>query len=318
MRTKRFLPLLSIVAATAACLSPPSASAQEAEEGFVESFSNFFRPNWEKDFSATVGVKVWMNDWTRDSFLSDRIGFNFADTDIIINTSDTRPDTEISDTEVTPIPQASLRYRRLILVGSYYPETDFDFPDSEATITAITDPDAGAVEQITRFSGSAERKEWDIALGVNILFPYFTILGGYKEIDQTTDQGFTETKNFYDSNGVLTGTNTRSVSGTGKININGPFIGFAGSAPFGNSGFGMYGSYAHGFMDTDITDSGEPTHTYDADYDVAELAVFYAPDIKQYIKQWLPQIPLFGTSLYLGYRFQNIETEFSASLPDII
>jgi hypothetical protein len=66
-------------------------------------------------------------------------------------------------------------------------------------------------------------------------------------------------------------------------------------------GFGIYANYAHGFMDADISGS---TDTFDANYDVAELGFTYNT------KEWLPHMPLSAATVYAGYRYQSIETEF--------
>ena len=67
------------------------------------------------------------------------------------------------------------------------------------------------------------------------------------------------------------------------VDIEGPTIGIAASVPIG-SGFGMYGSYAHGFMDTKIrTVFGEgdfdigTSPDFDTSYNVAELGFTYTP-----------------------------------------
>jgi len=54
-------------------------------------------------------------------------------------------------------------------------------------------------------------------------------------------------------------------------------LGIAGTVPIAESGFGIYASYAHGFMDVDSKDVrvspqfNETSSNFDADYDVAEL-----------------------------------------------
>jgi hypothetical protein len=280
-----------------------SALAQEDKEGFVESFSNFFRPNWQEDLSVSVGAKVWMNEWTRDSFIrsgeSLQIPVTGGSIGIDVSTRDTAPDTFISGIEPTPIPQATISYKRLLIVGSYYPETEFDFPTTELTTTSTVSSGGSAVNLIrtTRFETTAEREEWDVGLGVTILDPYLAILGGYKEIDQKLT--------LFQLTTTTTPPSSSSRTANARIKLNGPIIGISGSAPFGKTDFGLYASYAHGFMDADITDPGEPTATRDAAYDVMEFAFIYAPGIKR----WLPQMPLSGTTLFAGYRYQNIETE---------
>jgi hypothetical protein len=282
-----------------------TALAQDTEEGFVESFKTFFKPNWERDFSVAVGVKVWLNDWTANSFLTTTSGFGVGNNVFSISATDISPDLITSDIEPTPIPQVAIAYKRLIIIGSYYPETSFDFDTVEAQVTTnISGNVEATVTNNISFEPTAEREEWDVALGVSIFHPYVSILGGYKQIDQEFRFNIPSTQTI----SVVGAQNPAPVSGENSsgadIKISGPIVGISGAAPFGNSDFGMYGSYAHGFMDADITNIGQPTETTSADYDVAELAFFYAPDISQ----WLPQKLLSGTTFFAGYRYQNIET----------
>jgi hypothetical protein len=290
------------------------ALAQEAEEGFVESFANFFQPNWERDFSVTVGVKVWLNEWTRDSFISQDFGFPQFPTTFFLASgqSSTRPQTQISDIEPTPIPQIGIRYKRLVVAASYYPETDFDFPISESTIFTNLFPSPGGgvlgISGTRRFDTTAEREEWDAALGVYVLYPYVVILGGYKEIDQKFSE--TVTDNFLTTLDGVGQQSSSSALSSSKIKISGPTIGISGSAPMAY-GFGLYANYAHGFMDSDITELRPGTTatvpvaaTFDAEYDVAEFGFTYNT------KEWLPHMPLSVATVYAGYRYQDIETEF--------
>lgn len=283
--------------------------AQEAEEGFGESFANFFNPNWKKDFSVTIGTKVWLNEWTADSFLTPQTNGTAGGISFDITAHDTRPGTLISDIEPTPIPQIGIRYKRLVVAASYYPETDFDFPVFESTITADLssnfNPSRTVIDKST-FNDTAEREEWDAALGVYVLYPYVVILGGYKEIDQKFSETVTGNFTIFDGVGNVVFQPPQSSSFfSRKIKISGPTIGISGSAPMAH-GLGIYANYAHGFMDADITDSGVPTVTADAQYDVAELGFTYNT------KEWLPHMPLSAAIVYAGYRYQNIETEFEA------
>ena len=81
-------------------------------------------------------------------------------------------------------------------------------------------------------------------------------------------------------------------------------------------GFGVYASYAHGFMDAKIRELCIRTplpvartlerQDFDADYDVAELRILLHPR-----HGWLaPHMPLSAATVYAGYRYQNISTEF--------
>ena len=62
---------LCLSTAALTLLSPFAAFADEPTGPTVwDGFSGWLSPDWSRDFSATVGVKIWINDWQRDSFLS--------------------------------------------------------------------------------------------------------------------------------------------------------------------------------------------------------------------------------------------------------
>jgi hypothetical protein len=281
----------------------------------------FSKPDWRKDFSVTIGVKVWVNEWTRDSFptrsaltsdVIDQLGGS-GTIESVFGPSG-RPQTQTSeDVEPTPIPQFSVRYKWLVLSGSYYPETEFEFRTTAdpLTITQVQDFIGIRTTQTTIFdTTTAEREEWDAGLGIFVL-PNVAILGGYKEIDQNVVDVFTidqiVTDNVFgttESRGLPAGTSSS------EIEIKGPTIGIAGSVPIAH-GFGIYASYAHGFMDVDLRDVGDDgTVTEgdaDAEYDVAEVGFTYTHGTKEFI----PFVPLSAATVYAGYRWQHIETDFS-------
>lgn len=280
-----------------------SAHAEENADNTIWSgFSNFFSPNWEEDFSATVGVKVWLNEWRRDSFFSDNVFANTPGGDRVeIRVEDSKPRAETSDLEATPIPQLSLRYKWLFITGSYYAKTDFDFDATERTRTVFINDQRFPLP--VRDDVSAERYEYDFGGGVYI-HQYVAILGGFKRIRQTIDI----TSTFNDGS-------TEKVRS--DLDVQGPTIGIAGSVPIGR-GFGMYANYAHGFMDVDIRDFNVTDNRTqddvdrDADYDVAELGFTYTYGMSN-----LPvHMPLSSATVYAGYRWQNFETDNPGSLAD--
>ena len=143
-----------------------AASAQEQTENTVWSgFTGFFSPDWKKDFSATVGVKLWINEWRRDSFF--RTSPFFTDgLSVEVLTRDSKPNAQTSDSvEATPIPQLGLRYKWLFLTGSYYSKTDFDFGTTTRSAIIIVN-DVTRLNQTLLDSASAERYEWDGQGGV--------------------------------------------------------------------------------------------------------------------------------------------------------
>ena len=125
-------------------------------------------------------------------------------------------------------------------------------------------------------------------LGQRYIHPYVAILGGYKKVRQEIDFVSTQV-----TENLVTGeTATGSLTSFSDIDIEGPTIGIAASVPIGR-GFGVYASYAHGFLDAEIRDvqrtfNGEDlagtdctpacdvrAPDTDATYNVAELGFSY-------------------------------------------
>ncbi|MGH8589114.1 MAG: hypothetical protein ACREXX_07180 [Gammaproteobacteria bacterium] len=290
-------------------LSPFAAFADDPTGPTVwDGFSGFLSPDWSRDFSATVGVKIWINDWERATFLSSGIDTPSIET----FSTDSAADVAESDIEPVPIPQLSARYKWLFVTGSYYAKTGFDFDDTVGQEFALIDTDGDGLaddgaQSFTTTSSSAARYEWDASGGIYI-HPYVAILGGYKKVRQEVDFFFTRQA----TDLVTLITQTASARTFTDIDIEGPTIGIAGSVPIGR-GFGMYASYAHGFMEATIRDvlrepidqelsSGE----FDATYDVAELGFSYTHGTEGLA----PHMPLSAATVYAGYRYQNISTEF--------
>ena len=282
-------------------LSPFATFAEDPTGPTVwDGFSDFLSPDWSRDFSATVGVKIWINDWQRDSFLFTPTPEVPVEGGTIVSASDTAPDNQESDIEPVPIPQLSARYKWLFVTGSYYAKTDFEFDDSETRLQVFTDEGTLVDVPTGTVSTSGERYEWDASGGIYV-HPYVAILGGYKKVRQTIDS--TLEIDFPEPPETL-----RSFS---NIDIEGPTIGIAASVPIGH-GFGVYASYAHGFMDAEISDDGAPDEVFDADYDVAEAGFSYTHGMDQL----MPHLPLSAATVYAGYRYQNISTGFDEPFQD--
>jgi len=316
---------LCLSTAALTLLSPVAAFADEPTGPTVwDGFSGWLSPDWSRDFSATVGVKIWINDWQRDSFLSSGISTTVPAIDVA--SSDTAPDNQESDIEAVPIPQLSARYKWFFVTGSYYAKTGFDFDDSKATTEARVDTDGDGVEDTglrsdTLFKTSGDRYEWDASGGIYI-HPYVALLGGYKKVRQGIDFFATqEVKDLAPGGGIIGTASARSFS---DIDIEGPTIGIASSVPIGR-GFGVYASYAHGFMDAKIRDVAETPidcegrlttdcrpPKRDATYDVAELGFSYTHGTENLA----PHMPLSAATVYAGYRYQNISTEFDEPVQD--
>jgi hypothetical protein len=266
---------------------------------------------------VTIGVKVWVNEWQADRFFGNRIltpPLPITDVGVFqidVNTIDTGPDTFISDVEPVPIPQLGIKYKRLFVTSSYYAKTDFDFPTFRRFGRAefFNVPDLGLVERTSEIEITGERLEWDAALGWHI-HPYVAFLVGYKEINLETAQTITETDTFFPGTPSEFTRVLPIATFFNEIEISGPTLGIAGSVPIAR-GFGIYASYAHGFMDVDIKDVDVSpefrtvSFNFDGDYDVAELGFSYTYGTKGFI----PFVPLSAATVYAGYRYQTIETD---------
>ncbi|MGH8478418.1 MAG: hypothetical protein ACREXK_02295 [Gammaproteobacteria bacterium] len=303
---------LCLSTAALTLLIPIAAFADEPTGPTVwDGFSGWLSPDWDRDFSATLGVKVWINEWSRDSFISQRAqrAFDVGGGEVIVVPTlvdDTAPDSQESDIEPVPIPQLSARYKWLFATGSYYSKTGFDFePTFGRTRLIDSAGNPGDLIRLIRFETSGERYEWDASGGIYV-HPYVAILGGYKKVRQTIDQTVTGTD-------IEVGTLAvgRSYS---DIDIEGPTIGIAASVPIGR-GFGVYATYAHGFMDAGIrdvttspccSDDGDQNLEFDADYDVAEAGFSYTHGMDRL----MPHLPLSAATVYAGYRYQAISTDF--------
>jgi hypothetical protein len=285
------------------------------EEGEMD-----LKPDWRKDFSVTIGTKVWVNEWQLDRFFTETTApFFLGITNIEGTTTNDAPDTQISDIEPTPIPQLAVRYKQLFITGSYYVKTDFDFPTvRQSGRTTLSELDALGnliptflIERTLFTTTTGERWEWDAAVGWYV-HPYVALLVGYKEINVETGGTVTGTDTFTDlSTGeVLPQPPPTPLTFFTEIEISGPTLGIAGSVPIVH-GFGIYASYAHGFMDVDIGEGtvsptfSEASTELDADYDVAELGFSYTPNMAAL----LLHLPLSAATIYAGYRYQTIETD---------
>ncbi|MGH9891873.1 MAG: hypothetical protein ACREA0_07810, partial [bacterium] len=292
---------LCLSTAVLTLLSPFAAFADDPTGPTVwDGFSGWLSPDWSRDFSATAGVKVWVNEWSRDLFLSQTATLSDG---TVLTIVDTGPDSQESDIEAVPIPQLSARYKWLFVTGSYYSKTEFDFEPTFGQIQ-LSDSSGNITDSLsTRFEVSGERYEWDASGGIYV-HPYVAILGGYKKVSQTLDQTVTSTLGD-EPPAVTLGFNT--------IDIEGPTIGIAGSVPIGR-GFGMYASYAHGFMNVEArtvvtspccSDDGDQDVEFDADYDVAEAGFSYTHGMDRL----MPHLPLSAATVYAGYRYQVISTD---------
>ena len=114
----------------------------------------------EGDFSATIGLKAWVNNW--NSWNQTRSGelANFLDP-IVQNIESNNTDGWI--------PSFSMRYKNFLVGGSYFAKRGYDFGSH------------GFVD--------VKREEFDLSAGYYVL-PTLAIIAGYKEVDQWFGEKF--------------------------------------------------------------------------------------------------------------------------------
>lgn len=130
----------------------PMVGAQEQEQASEEPFKT---ADWRKDFTISIGTKLWFNEWTT------------WDND---TTAEGRPvvtSNDSDDYEFTPIPVISIKYHDLFVSASYFMDTDYNF--------SVFAPDR------------LDRNEWDVAVGYYLLPPYLALTVGFKNIKQEFD-----------------------------------------------------------------------------------------------------------------------------------
>jgi hypothetical protein len=105
------------------------------------------------DFSATVGLKAWVNNWsTWNGFVGMDNSFN--DVAHVYNVE--------SSNTTSWIPSVSVRYKDFMVGGSYFAKRSYDIGPGFRDV---------------------KREEFDLIGGYYIL-PTLAIIGGYKEVDQ--------------------------------------------------------------------------------------------------------------------------------------
>lgn len=145
-----------------------------------------------KDFSATIGLKVW-NAWWQTGFIDTAAG-NYSNQ----VTSNGTP---------ALIPSLTVKYKDYFINGSYFNATNFGFP----TFTYF----APAAVTVT---SSAKRTETDINVGWYFV-PQVAVTLGYKEVKQ--DYTFVGTAGTFTTKYK---TPTIGVSGSAKIGDSGAFM----------------------------------------------------------------------------------------------
>jgi len=239
----------------------------------------------KKDFLLLLGAKTWLTEWntwrTPVSSLYDR-GFNIPGL------------TSTSNSEVSVVPNLTLRYQDWFVSGSYLAETEYRF----ARQSDLFDIRGSAATLDYQLSGT--RREWDVTLGYQFL-PYAAITMGYKEIQQRfrTDQCTARLGSARLECGGLF---------DGRFVYAGPTLGISGSVPI-RSGFGLYGNFSYGWLGANYRDD-QGSVIGDVDYYVGEFGVTYT-----HAMQSLPlYIPFSAATAYAGYRYQSYESEIPRTI----
>lgn len=205
------------------------------------------------DLHLSIGARVWVNSWEKFMLSPDNTLVNVAK----------------SDTTLTPIPTASLRYKDFFLSGSYFVNSDYQW-----NLTAATDRGTTPVDI------DGQRREFDITAGY-FLHPNLALTAGYKDIQQKF---------------------VSSVIGSiPNLTFKGPFLGLLGTVPIGN-GFGLYGNFAYGWL---FGNAGgfAGINSRDTEYILADGGLSYT-----YRFNAAGALPLYA-SLFAGYRFQLLDVE---------
>ena len=138
----------TILLATALSYIPVVGAQEQASE------EPFKTADWRKDFSVSIGTKLWFNEWTT------------WDTPDITNVTGQRVITSHDSgdfKEFTPIPVFSIKYQDLFVSASYFSHTNYNFPTLNSDV---------------------ERLEWDVTAGYYVLPPYLALTVGFKRIEQ--------------------------------------------------------------------------------------------------------------------------------------
>lgn len=205
------------------------------------------------DLHLSIGARVWVNSWEKFTLSPDgqQVGVSK------------------SDTALTPIPTASLRYKDFFVSGSYFVSSDYQWKTSAILPTGTTPVDI-----------NGRREEFDITAGY-FLHRNVAFTAGYKDIEQKFSSNL--------------------LGSIPNITYKGPFLGLMGSVPIGN-GFGLYGNFAYGWL---FGNAGgyAGVGNRDVEYILADGGLSYT-----YQFNAAGALPLYA-SLFAGYRFQLLDIE---------
>lgn len=202
------------------------------------------------DLTTTIGVRLWSNKWSSWD----------AQPSVPAAGVQSSVENYTSNGKAAFLPAVSVRYKDFSFSGSMMTNTSYGFNFAGGT-------------------GSAERKEYDLAVGY-FLLPSVSVNLGYKSV-------------------------TQKFSGTpDKYEYQGPFVGVSASAPLGNQ-WAVYGSVAVGRLDAEFpafvaAPALLSSRNNTADYRLSEVGIAYAFG------------PVFAgaknVALTIGYRAQVLDT----------
>lgn len=199
-------------------------SPETVEEAPPQSFlSSASDSHFEKDFSASVGVKMWMNQWNLPDAI---IGDNHQK--FIMSYT--------SGTETTLIPVLSVRTKNWLVSGSYFTKTEYGFEKQSIGLATSSG------NTVLGIMLKEKRTEWDINIGY-YLHKYLLVTAGHKGIERIVDV-----------TGELSGRTGTAPSIT--LKSSGPTLGIAGAVPL-QGRFGLYGNFAYGRLGNDDRDPAD-------------------------------------------------------------
>jgi len=302
---------------TLSATQSPEAVEEAPTQSFLSSVSD---THFEKDFSASVGVKMWMNQWNLPATVSpedngQKLTMSFT-----------------SGTETTLIPVVSVRTKNWFVSGSYFTKTEYgfakqslDFPfyipfDGTTNFIDEIDENGDGVEDdweevevndpvMLKYPLDIlvknDRTEWDINVGY-YLHKYLLVTAGYKRIERdyetTGEIPKYEITTFDENDTPSTKPSTEIFPNGGKFRVStrskssGPTLGIASVVPL-QGRFGLYGNFAFGRLDTTV-EGNETNRT--TDYYLGDMGLFYSFKFAKVVD---------AATVSLGYRFQSLYFE---------
>jgi len=249
----------------------------------------------ENAFSASVGVKMWMNQWDYPLTLSESGGDVPRQYMILAFKS------EIENSLITVL---NFRFQNFFVSASYFPKTVYSFKPlsldtrfsyEESGSVIWRDPanfdgereiPIGLTKVPTDVTLNTERSEWDINLGY-YFHPSLVITGGYKRITRK------HTVTLKQLRSILEPSLSDELAELGGENETDGFTVGIGSAVPIQGGFSLYGAFAVGWL---------KSGSYDSDYYLGELGLLYGSRFET-----LPALE--AASVYMGYRFQAVKDD---------